>query len=103
MSLESVADFYGMSKEPLSRIIAPDPVNPIIDLTGLKNSDNLLFDAILHTYDPMSDFERLKASPATFKQQRNNYPLRREYFAYKINADIFSDVRQSLLDFGFAE
>lgn len=103
MSLESVADFYGMSKEPLSRIIAPDPVNPIIDLTGLKNSDNLLFDAILHTYDPMSDFERLKASPAAFKQQRNNYPLRREYFAYKINADISSDVRQSLLDFGFAE
>jgi erythronate-4-phosphate dehydrogenase len=92
MSLESIADFYGMSKVPVAQIKVPEPANAVIDMTHFKESENPVFDAILQTYDPSSDFRRLKASPETFKQLRNNYPLRREYFAYRVkNAPVESE------------
>ena len=66
----------------------PDPEHPVIDVNNFKDSDNRIYDAILHTYNPMDDYARLKAVPDTFKQLRNNYPLRREYFAYQtLNAN----------------
>jgi erythronate-4-phosphate dehydrogenase len=40
MSLESIADFYGMSKEPVSQIMVPEPENAVIDLEIFTNSDN---------------------------------------------------------------
>ncbi len=84
MSLESLADLYGMDKSPINSIKVPEPDNPIIDLSDFKDSDNRIFDAILQTYNPMDDYSCLKAAPSTFKQLRNDYPLRREYFAYKV-------------------
>ncbi|MDR1883407.1 MAG: 4-phosphoerythronate dehydrogenase PdxB [Prevotella sp.] len=100
ISLESVADFYGLGKEPVSQIKVPEPENTVIDLTCFKKSENPVFDAILQTYDPSSDFKRLKASPETFRQLRNEYPLRREYFAYTVlNAS--EDEKIALNDLGF--
>jgi erythronate-4-phosphate dehydrogenase len=84
MSLESLADFYGMSKNPISQIEVPAPVNPVIDLNRYKNSNNRIFDVLLESYNLINDFARLKATPNTFKQLRNEYPLRREYFAYRV-------------------
>lgn len=100
MSLESIADFYGLTKEPLTKIKAPDPVNPVINLENFNKSTDPEFDVILETYDPISDFDRLIAAPDTFKQLRNEYPLRREYPAYKIiNAS--GDKSIFLKDLGF--
>lgn len=84
MSLESIADFYGLSKEPILQVKEPLPANPIIDLNAYLLSDNRVYDAILNTYNPLDDFARLKRSPDSFKQLRNEYPLRWEYFAYTI-------------------
>lgn len=84
MSLESVANFYGMDKTPVLAVKAPDPYSPVIDLNEFVNSDNRVYDAILKTYNPLEDYARLKANSDTFKQLRNNYPLRREYFAYQV-------------------
>jgi len=84
MSLESIADFYDMDKEPVSKIRVPESANPIIDLSKYQGSANKVFDTVLETYNPMADFVRLKTAPDTFKQLRNEYPLRREYFAYTV-------------------
>jgi len=84
MSLESIAGFYNLDKSPISEIKIPEPENPVIDLNKFTDSDNRVYDAILETYNPLGDFGRLQASPETFKQLRNDYPLRREYFAYKV-------------------
>jgi len=101
ISLESIADFYGMSKEPLSQISVPKPENQIIDFNNFQKSENPIFDIILQTYDTIADFNRLKASPESFKQLRNNYPLRREYLAYKvINAPTKSE--HTLQKLGFS-
>lgn len=93
MSLESIAEFYGMDKAPANLIKIPDPLNPVIDLNGFEG--NRIAEAILTTYDPVDDCGRLKKSPEDFKVLRNNYPLRREYPAYTIaNA---SEQEKSLL------
>jgi len=100
MSLESIAEFYNLDKTPIKSIKEPEPENSVIDMNDLKSSGNRIFDIILHTYNPMDDFTRLKANPKAFKQLRNNYPLRREYFAYTVlNADIRD--KESLSSLGF--
>lgn len=94
MSLNAIADFYHLSKDPVSLVKEPAPANPLIDLN--KYSGNRIYEAILETYNPMDDFSHLVNDPAAFKRLRNEYPLRREYFAYSImnatseEADILS-------------
>jgi len=82
MSLNSIAEFYHLSKDPVSLVKEPAPVNPVIDLN--KYSGNRIYEAILETYNPVDDFSRLTNDPSSFKRLRNEYPLRREYFAYNI-------------------
>ncbi|MDH6307367.1 erythronate-4-phosphate dehydrogenase [Dysgonomonas sp. PFB1-18] len=100
MSLESVAEFYNLDKNPVSEIKVPEPENPVIDLNTFPDSDNRIYDAILETYNPLGDFNRLLASPDTFKQLRNNYPLRRECFAYRV-INALKDERKLLDSLGF--
>lgn len=84
MSLVAIADFYGLSKEPISLVKEPEPANPFIDMYKYGDSDNRIYDVILETYDPTGDYSRLINDPASFKKLRNEYPLRREYFAYSV-------------------
>lgn len=44
-------------------------------------------DAVLQTYSPDEDSQRLKAYPAEFENLRNNYNLRREVSAYKLSIE----------------
>lgn len=99
MSLESVAEFYSLGKTPIALVKASEPENSIIDLNDFSSS-NRIYSALLATYSPKSDFIRLKANPATFKQLRNDYPLRRESLAYSIvNAN--DEERKILSELGF--
>ncbi|NDV68063.1 4-phosphoerythronate dehydrogenase [Dysgonomonas sp. 25] len=87
MALTALADFYGLDKEPIKAVTPPLPPKKMIDLDSFS-SNNRVFEAILETYNPMTDHERLVGSPDSFRQLRNNYPLRREYPAYiVVNAD----------------
>lgn len=86
MSLESIAGFYNLDRSPINLIKIPSPDNPVIDLNNYTQSVDRVYSALLDTYTPMGDYSRLKAAPDTFKQLRNNYPLRREYFAYKVES-----------------
>lgn len=79
MSLCDVAAFCGMPKPDMQ--YPPEPENPVIDLAG---EENPLLAAVLHSYDPRTDFARLKGAPEAFEALRNNYPLRREFPAYKV-------------------
>ncbi len=100
MSLTSIADFYNLDKAPISLVKEPLPEVSIINLDKFDKSKNKVYSAILETYNPVGDFMRLKDAPRNFKQLRNSYPLRREYFAYSIaNASI--QEQALLLDLGF--
>lgn len=67
MMLEALNDFYGWDI-PVPTIAAP--------ATGAAR---VTLDGIAASYDIMADTAALKAAPAAFESQRNNYPHRPEY------------------------
>lgn len=83
MSLETIARTYKLDPAPIGAVEAPAVSDSLIDLDEMP-SDRRIENAILKTYDPMQDYARLTASPSSFKQLRNEYPLRREYLAYTV-------------------
>jgi erythronate-4-phosphate dehydrogenase len=100
MSLESIADFYGLAKQPVSLVKEPAPASPVIDVNRYAKNVDRIYETILDTYNPLDDFALLKASPDTFKGLRNEYPLRREYFAYTV-INALEDEKVILSDLGF--
>lgn len=82
MSLEAIADFYNLPKEPISLIEEPNPDNEFIDLKDFPT--NRIYEAILKTYNLIDDHKRFIDNPQAFSDLRGNYPLRREYFAYTL-------------------
>lgn len=76
MMLDAFVEFFGC-KSNIPQLALPSPDNPAV-------AANTLADALLAIYSPKEDSIRLKASPATFENQRNNYTLRREPSAFEI-------------------
>ncbi|MCK5820556.1 MAG: 4-phosphoerythronate dehydrogenase PdxB [Bacteroidales bacterium] len=72
----------------------PNPANPRIVIDPKDKSDQeILAEAILHTYPIWEDDHRLRKNPTKFEELRGNYPIRREYKAYTIQSD-----KQSILN-----
>jgi erythronate-4-phosphate dehydrogenase len=63
------------------------PENTIIELDGAGKTDQeVIAGAILTTYRIMEDNNRLKFTPLMFEKQRGDYPVRREFPVYTVNA-----------------
>ena len=77
MALRAVCRHFGIPIDDEARFLAltaPPSLPPEVQPSGRWADDALTL------YDPLLDTARLKASPATFEQQRGSYPLRRETF-----------------------
>ncbi len=98
MSIENLRGFFNLDVEPDYSSI-PDPLNPIIDLHGIDEENQLAY-AVWHSYDPIKESEELKQYPEKFYWFRSNYPLRREYKAYTVVNAAFS-VNDLLSKLGF--
>lgn len=83
MALSSLAQFWDMPTDPINLIQIPSIENSIIDYSTMAG-ENKLFSVFLKTYNPLEDMKRLLDNPEKFSQHRANYPLRREYPAYKV-------------------
>jgi erythronate-4-phosphate dehydrogenase len=57
-----------------------------IDCTG-KTEQQVLYEAVAHTYPIWDDSQRLKQSPAAFEEQRENYWIRREFGSFTVHLD----------------
>lgn len=98
MSIENILNFFELDINPLFNE-KPEPSQPVIDLRQIA-TDKQLAHAVWHSYDPVKETEKLKAEPEKFYWFRSNYPLRREYPAYRVmNAN--STVYQVLQKLGF--
>jgi len=87
MSLENLNEFFELDVYPIKLMQLPQPNNPVIDLREVELDYQLAY-AVWQTYNPMMETMNLKADPDKFYWFRSNYPLRREYGAYKVkNAD----------------
>ncbi|OFY46799.1 MAG: hypothetical protein A2X22_04875 [Bacteroidetes bacterium GWF2_49_14] len=60
-----------------------------------------LHEILLATYDILADDRRLRELPETFEEQRNNYPVRREFTAYQIDPFPAGDLGAKLTSLGF--
>lgn len=76
MMLEAFVSFFGC-KGDIPQLTLQSPDNHIVAADNLAN-------ALLAIYSPLDDSKRLKGSPFTFENQRNNYTLRREPSAFDI-------------------
>ena len=86
MAVRAVARHFGVSVlESWFPESIPAPDRPEFTPHGEDtNNESLLKQAILHSYPIHQDDARLRESPGNFEALRGNYPLRREFPAYRI-------------------
>lgn len=85
MVVRSFAEFFGLPLKDWYPEKLPPPQNPVIEINcSNKHIEDIIREAIFHTYDITGDDFRLRFSPADFEKHRGNYPVRREFQAYKV-------------------
>mgnify|MGYP001031071162 CR=1 FL=1 len=87
MAVRSVGRFFGLGLEKWHPSALPGKKEKTILLEKEGYTDELIRNAILSTYKIEEDSNRLKRSPGEFEQQRNNYPVRREFGYYQIKTE----------------
>ena len=79
MSVQAISRFFHLGLDNWKVDSLPMPQSPVI---YMEKED--IPKAILQSYNILQDDARLRSNPALFEKLRGNYPLRREYSAYKI-------------------
>ena len=81
----------------------PVPASPIISIVcNGKSEEEIIGEAVNHTYNIDEDNLRLRLSPSDFEKLRENYPLRREFTSYTVDLKGENEkVRQILKGLGF--
>ena len=98
MSVQAVSRFFGLGLEGWYPASLPAPECPVLRIDCRnKTREEVLLEAIQATYDIGADDARLRKSAETFEAQRENYPVRREFFAYQVQAANASDSTTSAL------
>ena len=96
MIVQAIGEKTGISIDT-SAIKPPPPVYPDLSLSGPQ----ALADAVIYTYNPNTESQKLKDHPELFEDFRNNYPLRREFNAYNI-VHAPDHIKEKLLALGFS-
>ena len=105
MSVHELRSFFDLAiNENWYPSDIPAPLNPAeikIDCTG-KPLREILYEAVIATYDISSDDRTLKNSVETFEKQRGQYPIRREFpfFSLKLTGADKKTI-ETLSQFGF--
>lgn len=84
MCIRALAGFFDMPCQDWEVPELPEPAQALdfcLDAQGLK-PQQVLANAILHTYDVMKDDAILRSNPDTFERQRSDYHTRREFTAF---------------------
>jgi len=84
MSIQALGKFFDLPCREWEVTEVPQSIQPSefsIDTAG-KTPQEVLADAILHTYDIRTDDAALRADVASFEKQRSHYPVRREFPAF---------------------
>lgn len=87
MSVRAISRFFSLGINEWAPAGVEPPENPVIDLDGAGLSEQgVLTKAIRSTYKIEQDDECLRQNPHLFEQLRGDYPVRREFDSYTINA-----------------
>lgn len=86
MSVQALGRFFDLPCRDWEVTEVPQCLQPLgfsIDTAG-KAPQEVLADAILHTYSIKADDAALRTSVATFEKLRSDYPVRREFPAFSV-------------------
>jgi len=103
MVVNSLSKYFNLPSENWYPKNVPPPAFPYIsiDCEG-KVEEEIVREAVNHTYNIEEDNLRLRLSPSDFENQRGDYPLRREFTSYRIDLKGgTAKVRQMLETIGF--
>ena len=103
MAVQALSRFFDLGMDDWQPEEIPEPQEKIIacDARGKKLQD-LFKEIILKTYSVREDDEKLRQDVSNFEKFRGNYPVRREFLAYEIQADnIRTEDRKALHRLGF--
>lgn len=81
----------------------PPPSAPEITIEGKGKSDeDIIREAVAHSYNIAEDDVKLRSSPSDFEKQRGDYPIRREFSSYSLKLkDCSANSRKTLEILGF--
>ncbi len=85
MSVRALSRFFGLPLNDWYPSGIPSPAEPLISLnTKGKSDEELIRRAVFHSYYIVEDDARLRFNPSSFEKLRGDYPVRREFPAFKI-------------------
>jgi erythronate-4-phosphate dehydrogenase len=103
MIVNSLYRFFNIGLKDWKPQNIPPPENPIITIeTKNKSHEEIVGEAVFHSYDISIDDQFLKSSPATFEKQRGDYRNRREFNSFSVilkGENI--EAERTLKEFGF--
>jgi erythronate-4-phosphate dehydrogenase len=86
MVVNSLCRFFDLPVKNWYPENVPEPDSPGISIGCKGKSDeDIIREAVYHTYDIARDDFKLRFSPSDFEIHRGDYPLRREFPSYTVN------------------
>jgi erythronate-4-phosphate dehydrogenase len=104
MVVNSLSRYFNLPLENWFPENLPVPASPNISIVcNGKTEEEIIGEAVNHTYNIDEDNLQLRLSPSDFEKLRENYPLRREFTSYTIDLKGGNEkVRQILKGLGFS-
>ena len=103
MVVNSLSKYFGLPLKNWYPGNIPAPVNPCISINCAGMAmEQIVREAVFHTYNIENDSEKLRQCPSDFEKQRGDYPLRREFTSYTVDLKrATEEVKQILKNIGF--
>jgi erythronate-4-phosphate dehydrogenase len=104
MSIISVCNAFQIQISDWTALEIPKPKNAFIQIDcKSKNNQEIIFEVYKQCYSILEDDSLLRKSPADFEKFRENYPLRRESKAYRVELKQCKneELVNTLLNLGF--
>jgi erythronate-4-phosphate dehydrogenase len=92
MAVNALSRYFNLGIEEWEPFDLPTPGNTLIKYNAKdKSLQEIFFDLVKQTYDIRADDYSLKSLPDKFENYRGNYPVRREFSAYQIMIENYSE------------
>jgi erythronate-4-phosphate dehydrogenase len=103
MIVNSLTKYFNLPSENWYPSNVPPPASPYISIDcNNKSDEEIIREAVIHTYNIDKDNSMLRISIQNFEKLRGDYPVRREFTSYTINLkDGTEKVRQTMKSIGF--
>lgn len=103
MVVNALSKYFNLPFKEWYPVNVPLPASPFISIDcEYQTEDEVIREAVLHTYNIDEDNVKLRLSPADFEKLRGEYPARREFTSYSVKLSNGSEKIMKILgDLGF--